>query len=152
MFTENNMSESDIKPEVSVLSANASKTEILEHYEAEGKLPRPFAPFMGTPPSALTADHKSDKRASNASWMSFNRHSFLSAINTGSSRSSVASFASSTASGKDKRTVRQTFNPVLPDELVISVGERMHGEFPVQTQFNTNSMLMFHLCVSCHLV
>ncbi|KAI0806348.1 hypothetical protein BC629DRAFT_1161235 [Irpex lacteus] len=120
------MSESDIKPEVSVLSANASKTEILEHYEAEGKLPRPFAPFMGTPPSALTADHKSDKRASNASWMSFNRHSFLSAINTGSSRSSVASFASSTASGKDKRTVRQTFNPVLPDELVISVGERMH--------------------------
>ena len=137
MFSKQNMSESDVKPEVSVLSANASKSEILEHYEAEGKLPRPFAPFMGTPPSALTSDHKADKRSSVASWASFNRHSFLSVGNAASRRSSVASFASvSTTSGKDKRTIRQTFNPVLPDELVVSIGERLQRALPKATLIN----------------
>jgi hypothetical protein len=127
-FDEHNMSESPVMPEVSVLSPSASKTEILEHYEAEGKLPRPFAPFMGTPPSPLSPEQKKGSRASTASWMSFNRNSFLSAASPTSARSSVASFASS-ASGQDKRTVRQTFNPVLPDELVVSVGERLNSTF-----------------------
>ncbi|KAI0694591.1 hypothetical protein BC835DRAFT_1274316 [Cytidiella melzeri] len=125
VFTPHNITESPVMPEVTVLSPNASKAEILEHYEVEGKLPRPFAPFMGTPPSPLTPDQKKDNRASTASWISWKRSSFLSAVTPGSGRSSVASFASN-ASGKDKRTIRQTFNPVLPDELVVSIGERLH--------------------------
>lgn len=124
------MTESPTLPEV------ASKKEILEHYEAEGKLPRPFAPFMTdneklAPPSPT--EEKKANRSSVASWISIPRNSFLSAAPP--NRASVASFASSTASGgtssgatKDKRLIRQTFNPVLPDELVVSIGERFAGK------------------------
>lgn len=121
------MTECPVLPEI------ASKDAILEHYEAEGKLPRPFAPFMADseklapPPSPTTTE---SKRSSTASWISLPRNSFLGAKSKRGSVASIASTASSgTATGaaaKDKRLIRQTFNPVLPDELVVSLGERFN--------------------------
>ncbi|CAL1716297.1 unnamed protein product [Somion occarium] len=112
------------------LSPNATREEIVQHHKEEGTLPRPFAPFMGdgstlAPPSPLEGSN----RSSTASFLSIARNSFLS---SNSRRISVASVASTgsggavtTAGGGTARKVRQTFNPVLPDELVISVGERV---------------------------
>jgi len=126
-FSRENMSESPVTPETSVLSPAASKKEIIDHYESEGKLPRPFAPFMAgsgklAPPPPV--NESGSNRSSTASWKSFDRASFFGGI---SKRSSTASFASSIASSgtKNKRPVRQIFNPVLPDELVVSLGEHL---------------------------
>ena len=45
-------------------------------------------------------------------------------------------FASTISSVKlhDKRKIRQTFTPVLPDELVISLGEQLTGTFLFATK------------------
>ncbi|KAL4252564.1 hypothetical protein ABKN59_004994 [Abortiporus biennis] len=122
LFSRDGLSGNVVLPEKAVLPPDASKEQIIEHYSAEGTLPRPFAPYMGdndtlTPPSPVA-----DKRSSTASWMSFGRHSFLSA--NSSPRFSVASTVSS-SNGGGQRKVHQIFNPVLPDELVISLGEHL---------------------------
>lgn len=128
-FSKDQMSESVVLPEKAVIRANGSKKDIIDHYAAEGKLPRPFAPFMGSADklSVPSADDKPSKRQSTASWISIPRHSFLAP----SRRSSIASLAESIGSGhgagSDKRKIRQVFNPVLPDELVISLGESLTG-------------------------
>ena len=119
------------------LRPDASRDEIIQHYTEEGKLPRPFAPFM----TGSGSDNKSDgngngsggghaRTGSTSSFLSVARDSFLS-MGSSSRRFSVASVmttASSVGSGPvGKRKVRQIFNPVLPDELVISLGEQVTG-------------------------
>ena len=98
-----------------------SKQEIIDYHAGEGNLPRPFAPFSfalqaGTTPSV-------GKRGSTASVLTVSRNSFLS-INSHNSRFSFASTVSS-ASQSGRRKVHQIFDPVLPDELVLSLGERL---------------------------
>ncbi|KAI0073463.1 hypothetical protein K474DRAFT_1562172, partial [Panus rudis PR-1116 ss-1] len=132
-FSRTQMNPGVVMPSKTILRPNATKEEIIQHHQAEGTLPRPFAPFMSgggsrdsllAPPTPM-----GDKRGSTASWMSFGRNSFLS---TNSKRFSVMSAATTSSSirtqggGGGVRKVRQTFNPVLPDELVISVGERVN--------------------------
>ena len=46
LFSRDKMSDNIIMPEKVILRPDASRDEIIEHYAAEGKLPRPFAPFM----------------------------------------------------------------------------------------------------------
>lgn len=101
--------------------SNPTKQEIVDYHANEGNLPRPFAPFSfalqaGTPPPA-------GKRASAVSFLTVSRHSFLS-IHSHSNRFSIASSISS-SSQSNRRKVHQIFDPVLPDELVVSVGERL---------------------------
>lgn len=135
-FSKEQMTESVILPEKGVIRSAAgadSKKEIIDHYTAEGKLPRPFAPFAGNL-NKLAAPSPQDRNAnrqSTASWISLPRNSFF----MPSRPSSMASFTSSIGSSTigDKRKIRQVFNPVLPDELVIALGEQLTG------------MLHFHL-------
>ena len=100
---------------------NVSKQEIVDYHTNEGNLPRPFAPFSfalqaGTPPTV-------GKRNSTASVLTVSRNSFLS-VHSHSNRFSIASTISS-ASQSNRRKVHQVFDPVLPDELVVSSGERL---------------------------
>lgn len=100
---------------------SVSKQEIVEYHRTEGNLPRPFAPFSfalqaGTTPSV-------GKRGSTASVLTVSRNSFLS-MNSHSNRFSIASTISS-ASQSGRRKVHQSFDPVLPDEFVVSLGERL---------------------------
>lgn len=131
MFSKENMSPSVVMPEKA-----GTREQIIDQYTAEGKLPRPFAPFMtgGGKLSASAAGDDSttsasSKRESTASWISMGRNSFFGGKS--SNRASTASFASTISSVKlhDKRKIRQTFTPVLPDELVISLGEQLTGMF-----------------------
>ena len=130
-FSKEQMTESIVLPEKAIIRSTGadSKKEIIDHYTAEGKLPRPFAPFMGNVEklSAPSPQDKASNRQSTASWISLPRNSFL----MPSRRSSMASIASSVGSSTvgDKRKIRQVFNPVLPDELVISLGEQLTGMF-----------------------
>ena len=133
LFSREQMADGIVIPEKAILRPDASRDEIIEHYAAEGKMPRPFAPFMtgegGLQPPPSPGE-LSDKRSSTASWISFSmphmpRNSFLSAH---SNRTSVSSISASVDEG-NKRRVRQVFTPVLPDELVISLGERLNGVY-----------------------
>lgn len=124
------MSSDVIMPQKAVLRPDASRDEILNHYTAEGMLPRPFAPFMG---GGLSGGEPDRKRSSVSSFLSVGRNSFLS-LGSSSHRFSVASAATSVSSAgaAGKRKVRQLFTPVLPDELVLSLGERVTGTFSLQ--------------------
>lgn len=108
-------------PEKAVLRKDATREEIIEYYSAEGGLPRPFAPFALTPPKSPGAG--SNRPSSTGSFLSVMSGSFR---NSGysSRRASTASTMSVFDEGH-KRKVRQLFNPTLPDELVINLGERV---------------------------
>ncbi|THH27374.1 hypothetical protein EUX98_g6818 [Antrodiella citrinella] len=149
-FSRNQLNGNIVLP-AKTLAPNASRDEIIEHYTAEGSLPRPFAPFMtgggGAPGSqdnqpipalptitAATGHSRSSSvqsghsRMMSTSFLSAARGSIMS-MGSSHNRFSVASVAttdSSIGSGHvSQRKVRQLFNPVLPDELVISMGESL---------------------------
>lgn len=110
-----------VMPSRVLTRSNPTKQEIVDHHINEGNLPRPFAPFS----FALQAGNvpPAGKRSSTISVLTVSRHSFLS-VNSRSSRFSIASSISS-SSQSNRRKVHQIFDPVLPDELVVSVGERL---------------------------
>ncbi|KAI0768147.1 hypothetical protein BD413DRAFT_140282 [Trametes elegans] len=124
-FSRDQINSAVIMPEKAVLRPGASRDEILEHYAAEGKLPKPFAPFAGrlSSDSGVSSDgfkHDSGRPSSTVSWLppgllAGNRDSRASFMSTSSSISGTAS----------QKKVRQIFDPVLPDELVISLGESL---------------------------
>ncbi|KAI0671511.1 hypothetical protein C8Q78DRAFT_973396 [Trametes maxima] len=122
-FSRDQMTPGVIMPEKAVLRPGATRDEIIDHYAAEGKLPRPFAPFA--PKLSVDTDvspgssRMSGRPESGASWMSpgllaGSRNSRMSVMSTNSSLGSTA-----------QKKVRQTFDPVLPDELVVSLGESL---------------------------
>lgn len=139
-FSRAQLADGVVMPQKVDLRSNASRDEIIQHYTEEGTLPRPFAPFMGeggfklTPPPPIGGSgdaSPTSNRSSSASFLSIARNSFLSVPNRSSHRFSVASVATTASAGTvisgahGVRKVRQVFTPVLPDELVISVGERV---------------------------
>lgn len=129
-FSRAQLTKSVIMPEKAVLKKNASKEEIVEYYTAEGKLPRPFAPFAkdsvqlipsGPPSPNSPKDSRSSRRSTLLRPLS--TASFLSVSSAYSTKSRT-----SVLSGLDegnKRKVRQLFAPTLPDELVLSLGEQV---------------------------
>ncbi|KAI0926059.1 hypothetical protein AcV5_008623 [Taiwanofungus camphoratus] len=125
MFSRAQITVSVVMPEKAVLRQDATRDEIINHYSAEGRLPRPFAPFAFNDASkSLEPPSRDSIRPASAS-------SFLSVM-SGSFRNSIASSrrcsTASTVSILDpshKRKVRQLFSPTLPDELVLSLGERV---------------------------
>lgn len=95
----------------------STREDIINHHRESGTFPRPFAPMpmpMASPFSfALSAGGTSSNRSSVCS-----RFSVVS-----SSNSSVSTVHPTSG---HLRKVRQLFNPVLPDELLItSVGEQL---------------------------
>ncbi|OCH94432.1 hypothetical protein OBBRIDRAFT_722957 [Obba rivulosa] len=120
-FSRTQLDASVIMPAKVVLRPDATREEIIDHHSGQGNLPRPFAPFsfaMSAPRQHLEPNGKVSRPASIASFASSFRSSFL------SSRP-VSTISSTSSLEQNKRSVRQTFNPVLPDELVISIGERV---------------------------
>ncbi|OSD06411.1 hypothetical protein PYCCODRAFT_930492 [Trametes coccinea BRFM310] len=126
-FSRDQLSAGVVMPERAVLRPGASRDEIIEHYAAEGKLPRPFAPYapklsIDTEDAVAEAMKRDSGRpSSTASWLS-------PGLLAGSrnSRMSVMSTSSSLASANaTQKKVRQIFDPVLPDELVVALGESL---------------------------
>ena len=124
-------------PERAVLRPDATRDEILEHYTAQGTLPRPFKLLpaasaaddadaeLAPPPSIGSGDRTPTGRpTSTASWLP---PAFaLAGSRSSSYRSSAISVSSSVGSnGGAQKKVRQVFDPVLPDELVVSLGESL---------------------------
>ena len=104
----------------------ATREEIIEFHRQSGVIPHSFAPkpfsfALGIP---TTPDSKRSSKV---------RQSFMSFASAGSgNRYSVTSFASSSFDSQSNSTkgaarkVRQLFDPVLPDELLLTkIGERL---------------------------
>ncbi|THV03196.1 hypothetical protein K435DRAFT_651803 [Dendrothele bispora CBS 962.96] len=96
--------------------------EIIEYHSQSGNFPRPFARLAEAEGGSVAG-----KRSSSASWI---RYSFMS----GTSLSAASQNRFSVLSGSSvdtqptqgtARKIRQTFSPVLPDELLVSLGERL---------------------------
>jgi hypothetical protein len=111
-----------VMPSRALTRPNVTKQEIVDYHANEGNLPRPFAPFS----LALQAGSFTPsvgKRGSTASILTVSRDSFLSMGSHNNRFSIISTISSSSQSGR--RKVRQVFDPVLPDELVVSLGERL---------------------------
>jgi hypothetical protein len=124
-FSRHQMSPSVVLPNRALITPKISTPDdILQHHQESGTLPRPFSFALSAAASPALRSPKFISReydeltrpptflSSNAS---FNRFSVLSTSST-----------SSVHSSGHTRKVRQLFDPVLPDELLITnVGERL---------------------------
>ncbi|EIN04826.1 hypothetical protein PUNSTDRAFT_128082 [Punctularia strigosozonata HHB-11173 SS5] len=151
-FSRANLTSDVPMPAKAPLRPDANREEIIEYYATAGALPKPFSPFSfalaassssssSPQPSSRDslafsipsitvegagkeADHRSSWRSSIFNIGRGNRSSHLSIGSGSNHRMSVASTASASSSAQaGKRRVRQVFSPVLPDELVLSLGE-----------------------------
>ncbi|OBZ72100.1 hypothetical protein A0H81_07741 [Grifola frondosa] len=96
-FNRNQLAPHVIMPEKAVIRPGASRNEIIDHYAAEGKLPRPFAPFS----LAMSGGNLSVPAGDTSPVRPLSTASFLSIAN--SNRLSIASTVSSLgASGQRK--------------------------------------------------
>jgi hypothetical protein len=108
-------------PSKAFLPANATRDEIVAFHTETATLPKPFHFALA---AADPAGHARSDSGDRRSW-----RSSLFALGGGlgsrasSARDSVASTMSSASGGAARRKVRQLFAPVLPDELVLALGE-----------------------------
>ncbi|KAK0211045.1 hypothetical protein DFS33DRAFT_1297100 [Desarmillaria ectypa] len=106
-------------------AAQETTQDILEFHRQSANFPRPFSskPFA----FALTAAPNPRGSVVQLNRSSMIRNSFMSTAST-VSRFSVTSSSSSVDSSPTTgttRKIRQLFNPILPDELVTALGERL---------------------------
>lgn len=129
-FSRDQLTASIILPDQQIIRPDASKDEILRYYMGNGTMTRPFSTASSTlaPPSPKFPTSRPISIVSFQSAAGGNlsprRTSFF---GFGNHRASVASSASNVSSmfGVEGRKIRQLFSPVLPDELVVSLGEKV---------------------------
>ncbi|KAH9481448.1 hypothetical protein JR316_0005974 [Psilocybe cubensis] len=104
------------------LSPPATRDAVIDYHRRTGSIPKPFAAKPALEMPAFPASTLDAPSSARNSWVSF-----LGSNRFPSNRSSVLSTASSNISATtgSTRKVRQTFDPVLPDELLISVNEQL---------------------------
>lgn len=127
-FSRDQLNSNVVMPERAILRPGATREEILEHYSSQGNLPRPFAPFQTRQSADFAAEPgllSSSRPASGASWIPPSLSLGGSRDSRRMSAMSTASSALSGASNATQKKVRQLFDPVLPDELVVSLGETL---------------------------
>jgi hypothetical protein len=120
-------------PNRDIVHPDATKEDIIRYHHDTGTMTRPFsfsnaASGMLAPPNPIGTSLP--RPISVVSYMSSDgprsprRTSFFGFMNR--PLSTVSSFsAASSSRGVEGRKVRQLFSPVLPDELVLSLGERV---------------------------
>ncbi|KAH9041639.1 hypothetical protein EDB85DRAFT_1370571 [Lactarius pseudohatsudake] len=129
-FSREQLTASIVMPHQNIVRPDATNDEILHYHTTTGTMTRPFSNAASStlaPGSPVTAT----RPISTVSYLSAadaapRRSSFFGFGNSRpvSSASSTYS-AASTILGVEGRKVRQLFPPVLPDELVLSLGERV---------------------------
>ncbi|KAI0255018.1 hypothetical protein BJV78DRAFT_1273664 [Lactifluus subvellereus] len=129
-FSREKLTASIVMPSRDIVRPDATKDEILHYHFENGTMTRPFSIAASStlaPPSPVAL---SSRPVSIVSFMSTGtatsprRNSFFNFGNRPLSTVSSFSVASSFR-GVEGRKVRQLFAPVLPDELVLSLGEKV---------------------------
>ncbi|KAH9987284.1 hypothetical protein BJV74DRAFT_501634 [Russula compacta] len=130
-FSRDQLTASIVMPHQNIIRSDVTKDEIFRYHMASGTMTRPFSVSSTlAPPSPKGTTSRPISIVSFRSGgaagggISPRRTSFFSFGNRPSSMASTCS-AASTMFGVEGRKVRQLFNPVLPDELVLSLSERV---------------------------
>ncbi|KAI9463250.1 hypothetical protein BJY52DRAFT_73414 [Lactarius psammicola] len=129
-FSREQLTASIVMPHRDIVRPDATKDEILRYHMTSGTMTRPFSnaassTLAPSSPRAATVRPISTVSFLSAGDATPRRSSFL---NFGNSRpvSSASTYSvASTILGVEGRKVRQLFSPVLPDELVLSLGEKV---------------------------
>jgi len=128
LFSRNNLSSQVVFPIKAHVKPSSEQFGAERHYITHHLLPdntpKPFSPTVPSPSPALISDNE---------WPAVARSSYassrLSRFSVFSAPSSVNEVIVSTTSGggfgRSIRKVRQTFEPILPDELFIALGETL---------------------------
>jgi hypothetical protein len=131
-FSRDQLTASIVLPHQNIIRPDVTKDDIMRYHMASGTMTRPFSSAANTlvpPASPMGAAMRpisivSFQSAAGGS-TSPRRTSFF---GFGNRPSSVASSVTSNVSsmfGVEGRKIRQLFSPVLPDELVLSLGEKV---------------------------
>ncbi|KAN0132835.1 hypothetical protein V8E53_009200 [Lactarius tabidus] len=128
LFSREQLTASIVLPHQTIIRPDVTKDEILRYHTETGTMTRPFSNTASTlvPPSIPGA-----RPISTVSFLSAGgdtsprRGSFFGFIGSRPSSTVSTQSASSTILGVEGRKVRQLFGPVLPDELVLSLGEKV---------------------------
>jgi hypothetical protein len=118
-------------PSKALLPADATREEILAFHQDTDTVPRPFHFALSASQGGDVTDPSMLLPMSHSRADSGDRRSWRSSLfalggglrNSQSRPSSVASTLSVASGGATRRKVRQLFGPVLPDELVLALGE-----------------------------
>ena len=130
-FSRDQLTASIILPDQQIIRPDATTDEIMRYHMASGTMTRPFSVAASTLAPPSSPKFPASRPISIVSFQSAaggnlspRRASFFSFANR---RSSVASSVSNVSSmfGVEGRKIRQLFSPVLPDELVLSLGEKV---------------------------
>ncbi|KAH9168820.1 hypothetical protein EDB89DRAFT_1558210 [Lactarius sanguifluus] len=129
-FSREQLTASIVMPRQNIVRPDATHDEILNYYTTMGTMTRPFSnaasstlapgsPVTPTRPiSTVSYLSAADAAPRRSSFFSFGNNR---PVSTASSMYSTAS----TILGVEGRKVRQLFSPVLPDEFVLSLGEKV---------------------------
>lgn len=138
-FSRAQLTQSIVMPNKTIVRPDATKDEIIKFHVDNGTITRPFSFAMNAglvpPPSPGRSGSSGSRPVSTISWVgehlpipnrsSRNSSFFSAATRVRSSVYSTHSSQTGTGAGTEGRKVRQLFSPVLPDELVISLGEKV---------------------------
>jgi len=134
-FSRDQLTASIVLPHQNIIRPDATKDEIMRYHMGSGTMTRPFSSSISSTlvPPISPRGPASSRPVSIVSFQSAaggnrspRRTSFFGFGNRPTSMaSSVFSNASSSMFGVEGRKVRQLFSPVLPDELVLSLGEKV---------------------------
>ena len=130
-FSREQLTASIVMPRQNIVRPDVTKDEILRYHITTGTMTRPFSnaassTLAPSSPGAAGARPISTVSFLSAADASPRRSSFF---NFGNNRPVSSASTYSTAStilGIEGRKVRQLFAPVLPDELVLSLGEKVN--------------------------
>ena len=127
-FSRANMNSDVVMPEKTLARPGKTREEILEYHRQSGIMPNSFAPkpfsfALGAASPRTSFLEPPSNRSSNArsSFMSFSGDSQQNRFSVMSSVSSVDVHSTSGST----RKVRQLYEPVLPDEILINLGEQL---------------------------
>jgi hypothetical protein len=130
-FSRSQITHSIVLPDkVLTRSPSVMRNEVIDFHRQSGTFPRPFAPgpFSFALGAGSSSRRSSILNPNSPDRSSFFRNSFASSTGSPNRFSviSTSSSVSSTPTVGSPRKVRQMFNPILPDELLIThVGERL---------------------------
>ena len=128
-FSREQLTASIVMPHQNIIRPDITKDEILRYHATTGTMTRPFSNAASStlaPPSSPGARPISTVSfLSSGGDISPRRGSFFGFIGSRPTSSASTFSASSSIRGAEGRKVRQLFAPVLPDELVLSLSERV---------------------------
>lgn len=131
-FSRNNINSQIILPSKALTKTSpnleqAERDQIIAYHRQSGAFPKPFSFALQTSSSPTPQPNSGTEHLSvvRNSYAPSSRTSRFSVFSAASSFNESLTSTTTGGAGRSIRKVRQAFNPVLPDELLVTVGEQL---------------------------